>query len=60
LPPGVEGQSLGSLFVECGDLEWFNYDGVNYLQEGYDIKPINNLFANIKFWGEQSKGIYLR
>lgn len=61
IPPGVEGTGYGSLFVEMGQMEWFTYDGVNYLNEnGSESKPIHNLFANFKFWGEQSKGIYLR
>ena len=62
LPPGVDGASLGSLFVEMGSVEWLTYDGVNYLEnaEQSEFKPIQNVFANIKFWGDQSKGIYLR
>lgn len=31
LPPGVEGPSFGSLFVEIGEMEWFIYNGLNYL-----------------------------
>jgi hypothetical protein len=31
LPPGVEGLAYGSLFVEVGPMDWFTYDGVNYL-----------------------------
>ena len=63
LPPNVEGGTQGSMFVEIGAIDWFTYDGVNYLAEtGSEErpKPINNLFANIKFWGETTKGIYLR
>jgi len=32
LPPLVDGNPQGSLFVDMGDLEWFTYDNVNYLQ----------------------------
>ena len=31
LPPGVDSNPQGSLFVELGQLEWFNYDNVDYL-----------------------------
>jgi hypothetical protein len=42
-------------------MEWFTYDGINYLADsGGENHPIFNLFANFKFWGEASKGIYLR
>lgn len=43
-------------------MEWFTYDGVNYIAEtgGFEAKPIHSLFANFKFWGDQAKGIYLR
>lgn len=63
LPPDVEGKPQGSLFVEMGQLEWFNYDNVDYLQESFtsEYKPVEYLFANFKFWGEtSSRGIYLR
>jgi hypothetical protein len=49
--------------VELGQLEWFNYDKVDYLLESYasEYKPVEYLFANFKFWGEtQSRGVYLR
>jgi hypothetical protein len=26
IPPGIEGNPQGSLFVEMGELEWFTYD----------------------------------
>lgn len=43
-------------------MEWFTYDGINYLADsgGGEHHPIHNLFANFRFWGETSKGIYLR
>ena len=42
-------------------MEWFTYDGINYLADsGGEHHPIHNLFANFRFWGESSKGIYLR
>jgi len=41
LPPGVEGNSFGSLFVEMGQMEWFTYDGLNYLKDqGNGTMPI--------------------
>ncbi len=53
IPPGVEGNAQGSMFIEMGELEWFTYDQVNYLQDsGADYKPVEYLFANIKLWGE--------
>ena len=62
LPPDVDGGTYGYLFIELGNLDFFIYDGVNYLEEGVASvgKPIYNLFANIKFWGDHSKGIYLK
>ena len=62
LPPEVEGPSYGSLFVEIGNVDFLTYDGQNYLEEGFSAhgKGINHLFANIKFWGDSTKGIYLR
>ena len=41
LPPGVEGSNFGSLFAEVGPMEWFTYDGINYLEDsGGEFKPI--------------------
>jgi hypothetical protein len=61
LPPGVEGIAYGSLFVEVGSMEWFTYDHINYLSDsGSETRPIHNLYANFKFWGEQTKGIFLK
>ena len=62
LPPGVDGNNFGHLFIEIGNLDWFQYDGQNYLEEGSSSagKGIYNLFSNIKFWGDSSKGIYLK
>ena len=42
-------------------MDWFVYNGINYIEDsGGEFKPIQNLFVNIKFWGETAKGIYLR
>lgn len=62
LPPDVDGSNFGHMFIELGNLDWFQYDGQNYLEEGSSSqgKGINNLYGNIKFWGDRSKGIYLR
>ena len=59
LPPEVDGSNFGHLFVEMGQMDWFTYDSVNYLQEGTN-KPIFNLFANIKFWGDTNRGLFLK
>ncbi|CDW78943.1 c2 domain-containing protein 3 [Stylonychia lemnae] len=62
LPPEVEGPTFGFLFIEMQNLDWLTYDGQNYLEDiGTSLGPrVNNLFANIKFWGDQSKGVYLK
>ena len=62
LPPEVEGPNFGSLFVEMQNIEWLTYDGLNYLEEGLSTagKAANHLFANMKFWGDRTKGIYLK
>ena len=66
MPPGLDGQEQqGTIQVRMGDLKWFNYDGVNYLEElnKDSQKPrMHDLYAHIKFWGEDqnSKGIYLK
>lgn len=61
LPPEVEGVTYGNLFIEMGKMEWFTYDSVNYLADGTEInKPLYHLFANIKFWGDRSKGLFLK
>jgi hypothetical protein len=45
-----------------GDLKWLTYDGKNYLEDYGKGPKIQDLYANIKFWGEESnsKGIYLK
>jgi hypothetical protein len=45
-----------------GDLKWLTYDGVNYLEDYGKGKKVQDLYANIKFWGEdpKDKGIYLK
>ena len=60
LPPGVEGSAYGNLFIEIGDLGWLIYDTENYLEEMASGKGVHNLFANMKFWGDNTKGLYLR
>lgn len=62
LPPEVEGPNFGSLFIEFGNLDWLTYDGENYLDEGASSanKGVTRLFGNIKFWGDRTKGIYLK
>jgi hypothetical protein len=61
LPPEVEGSTYGHLFVEIGNLNWLIYDNENYLEPASGgTKPIFNLFTNIKFWGDKTKGIYLK
>jgi hypothetical protein len=61
LPPEVEGPNFGHLFIEMGNLDWLTYDGQNYLDDGSgEGRGVNHLFANIKFWGDRSKGIYLK
>ncbi len=62
LPPEVEGTTFGHLFIEVHNMEWFQYDGVNYLGDGSNTngRDITKLFANIKFWGDRTRGIYLK
>ena len=63
LPPGVTSSAaFGSLFVEIGDLHWLTYDGVNYLEDYGKGAKIQDLYANIKFWGESTtqRGIFLK
>jgi len=63
LPPEVQGNTYGHLFVEIGNLEWLIYNQENYLDErgmGVDDKGVHSLFCNIKFWGDKSKGVYLK
>ncbi len=62
LAPDVEGPNFGSLFIELGNLDWLTYDGKNYLDEssGSSNKGVTRLFGNIKFWGDRTKGIYLK
>jgi len=45
-----------------GDLKWLTYDGINFLEDYGKGKKVMDLYANIKFWGEDpaSKGIYLK
>ena len=63
LPPGVKSTaSFGNLFVDMGDLHWLTYDGKNYLEDYGKGQKIQDLYANFRFWGEDSnsKGIYLK
>ena len=63
LPPGLTSNAtFGHLYVEMGDLKWLTYDGVNYLEDFGKGAKVRDLYANIKFWGENpnSKGIYLK
>lgn len=62
MPPDVEGNTYGHLFIEIGNLEWLIYDGQNYLESGVgsEGKGIYSLFVNTKFWGDKTKGIYLK
>lgn len=32
LPPNVEGNTYGYLFIELGELHWLIYEGENYLE----------------------------
>ena len=63
LPPGISGgPTFGQLFVEMGDLKWLTYDGMNYLEDFGKGSKVQDLYANIRFWGEdpKTKGIYLK
>ena len=63
LPPGVKGNAtFGNLFVDMGDLQWLTYDGKNFLEDYGKGPKILDLYANLKFWGEDpnSKGIFLK
>ena len=63
LPPGVKSNAhFGNLFVEMGELKWLTYDGVNFLEDYGKGPKIQDLYGNLKFWGEDpnSKGIYLK
>ena len=63
LPPGVASNSpFGQLFVEMGELKWLTYDGTNYLENYGKGAKVQDLYANLKFWGEPptSKGIFLK
>ena len=63
LPPGVKSNvSFGNLFVEMGDLKWLTYDGTNFLEDYGKGPKMQDLYANLKFWGEDAnaKGIYLK
>jgi hypothetical protein len=63
LPPGIQSnQNFGQFFMEVGDLKWLTYDGVNFLQDYGKGKKVNDLYARIKFWGEdpKSRGIFLK
>lgn len=53
---------FGNLFIEMGELKWLTYDGNNYLEDYGKGPKIQDLYANIKFWGEDpsTKGIYLK
>lgn len=46
------------MFVEIGDLVWFEYNGRNFVEEG--IEKLQTLFVNFRFWGDKGKGIYLK
>jgi hypothetical protein len=63
LPPGVESAlTFGHLFVEMGDLHFLNYDGMNYLQDYGKGSKIHDLYARLRFWGEnpESRAIFLK
>ena len=63
LPPGVQsGTAFGNLFVQMGELRWLTYDGLNYLEDYGKGPKIRDLYANLKFWGEDPKdrGIFLK
>ena len=63
MPPGVKSNvSFGNLFVEMGDLKWLTYDGTNFLEDYGKGPKMQDLYANLKFWGEDAnaKGIYLK
>lgn len=61
LPPGCEGSPQGNLFIDLGAMEWLIYDSVNYLQDpGNGKLPLRNVFANLKFWGDKGRGLFLR
>jgi hypothetical protein len=47
--------------VEVGKVDWFIYDGVNYLDaQGGKGSALKNLFVNFKFWGDSGRGAFLR
>ena len=63
LPPGVKSNAtFGHLFVDMGDLQWLTYDGKNFLEDYGKGPKVQDLYANIRFWGEDpnSKGIFLK
>ena len=45
-----------------GELRWLTYDGLNYLEDYGKGPKIRDLYANLKFWGEDPKdrGIFLK
>lgn len=61
LPPYVNDSVQGKLFIELGQVEWLIYNERNYLQspQGTNI-PLKNVFVNLRFYGDRSKGLFLR